>query len=90
MGYWIELHCDVQSASGNPYTDPICRAHNGEQPGVMVSNADIGRAPALVNEMARRQGFKILRGRGWICPACQKVEKKPRRDEPAGQVGRLE
>lgn len=72
MSFWIELHCDSQSAGPDPCGGPSCLSMNGNSPGHLMLNAtSLSRGASLLIQEVRTAGWKFTR-QGWVCPACVK------------------
>jgi hypothetical protein len=77
MGYWIEIHCDINSDVADetrPYFDRTCFNHQNHNPGLMTFSSQLG-----IQEIRRRAkaiGWKHHYITGWICPHCQKFPPK--------------
>ena len=73
MGYWVELRCDV-GAPPQPYDIvkgryPKCYSESNAGPKELVDA--LPDAKKIIAVEARKQGWRNIKGKGWVCPYCQ-------------------
>jgi hypothetical protein len=72
MGLYVEVMCDVRADASTPDFRHFCWSDRNDNPQ--------GGTPKEARAEARRQGWKLGRGRAAVCPNCATLTTPPAKE----------
>lgn len=72
MAIWVELRCERRGEGRASWQNP-CWSDDNNGPGELADDTQQGirYVYQLLTEEAKKAGWKLIRGEGWVCPNCQ-------------------
>lgn len=75
MAIWIELRCERRGEGLDLSSGKRCWSGDNNGPGEMADDtlASMSSVYQFLRQDATKAGWKLIRGEGWVCPCCAKV-----------------
>jgi hypothetical protein len=72
MGTWIELRCERRGEGRSEFSNTRCYSDDNHGPADMADDTQQSLVATyqFVKQEGIEAGWKLVRGEGWVCPAC--------------------